>query len=372
MKKWIYTSLMLVLIIVLGFLIMEVIPESKSPSKEKPVEPEEEIVENLERRASIVMVGDALIHDSIYKDAYKGNNVYDFSQMFTYIEPIIQEYDIRYYNQESIIGGKRLGISTYPRFNSPDEIGETLVSIGFNLVSLANNHTLDKNEAGVLYSVNFWKKQEGVYTAGSYESWEERNRVTIFEKKDITFAFLSYTMRTNGLKPPSGKEYLINVYSDDIVAKDIEKAKNNAEVIIVAIHWGDEYKHTPNAEQKRIATYLSNLGVHLIIGAHPHVVQPVGYINETLVIYSLGNFIAAQRTIGIDKMIGLMVGVEIVVDEDSNVSFENLNYKLTYTYSNNFTNYKVIPFENLTEQLLRNYKALEEEYLQKVEKEVSY
>lgn len=372
MKKRIFTSLMVVLFIALAFLIMSVTPNGKQSIKQDVVEPEEIVEEPTERRASIVMVGDVLIHDSLYKDAYVSNNVYDFSKMFTYVEPIIQQYDIAYYNQESIIGGKKLGVSTYPRFNSPDEIGEALINIGFNLVSLANNHTLDKNEAGVVYSVSFWRNQEAVYTAGSYDSWDDRNTVTIFEKNDITFAFLSYTMRTNGLNPPKGKEYLVNVYSDEQVARDIEKAKESAEVIIVAMHWGDEYKHTPNAEQKEIATYLSGLGVNLIIGAHPHVVQPIGYVNDTLVIYSLGNFIAAQRTIGIDKMIGLLVGVDIVVDNDSNVTFENLSYKLTYTYNDNFKDYKVIPFENLNEQLLKNYKALEAEYLEKVEKEVVY
>ena len=106
-----------------------------------------------EKRMSLVAVGDALIHGALYIDAKTGSNTYDFSYMFTEVEPLLKEYDLKYYNQETIIGGKNLGVSHYPRFNSPDEIAENLVAIGFNLVSLANNHSMDKGEKGILYSV---------------------------------------------------------------------------------------------------------------------------------------------------------------------------------------------------------------------------
>lgn len=350
----------------------EDIKDNNSNSNQKEaIEKEEEIPD---RKMSIIMAGDALIHGAVYYDAYIGNNKYDFSKMFTDIEPIIKDYDLRYYNQESVIGGKKLGISHYPRLNSPDEIGENLVAIGFNLISLANNHTLDKNEAGVLYSVSFWNKQKEVITAGSYNSWDSRNEVRVYKQNDISYAFLSYTLKTNGLKAPAGKEYLVNVYDAETVKKDIELVKEaGAEVVIVAIHWGDEYTHTPNKEQKEIATYLSSLGVNLIIGSHPHVIQPIDYIGDTLVIYSLGNFISAQRVLGIEKVIELLVGVEIVVDKDSNVRFENLDYQLLYTYySTNNKNFKVIPFSNLNNKLLKDYEKIEQKYLKIVEAEVAY
>ena len=138
------------------------------------------------------------------------------------------------------------------------------------------------------------------------------------------------------------------------------------------MHWGDEYSHTPNELQKQQAKYLSSLGVDLIIGSHPHVIQPVSYVDNTLVIYSLGNFISAQWTLGLPKIIGLMAGIDIVVKEDR-VTFENINYNLLYTYcTTNYKNFKVIPFSNLTENILPNYKSIEEEYLNIVKKEVTY
>lgn len=337
-------------------------------NKKDEVIVEEEIVEP--RRMSIVMVGDALIHGAVYLDAKQKDGSYDFSSMFKMIKPIIQDYDLRYYNQESIIGGGKP--SHYPRLNSPKEIGQDLVSIGFNLISLANNHAFDKGENSIRYSNKFWKKQTGVITAGTYSSKEERDTIPVYIQNDIKFSFLSYTVRTNGLKASKGNEYLVNVYNKKQVKKDIERAKENgAEVIIVAMHWGNEYTHTPTKQQKNIASYLSSLGVNLIIGTHPHVIQPIDYVNDTLVIYSLGNFISAQKVLGLEKIIGLLVGVEIVVDEESNVTFENLDYQLLYTYYNSKNkNFKVYPFDRLKDSILKNHDKIEKEYLKIVETEV--
>ena len=321
---------------------------------------------------SLVSVGDALIHGAVYMDASIGNGNYDFSSMFTDIEPLIEDYDLKYYNQETIIGGKDLGVQHYPRFNSPDEIGLNLVNIGFNLVSLANNHTMDMGEKGILNSVKFWREQTGVAVSGQSDSFEDRNNIKVYEQNGIKYAFISYTEMTNGLPVPKGKEYLVNVYSDEQAKKDIESVKDKVDVIIVAMHWGEEYTHTPTYSQKREAEYLSSLGVNLIIGAHPHVIMPVDYVGDTLVIYSLGNFISGQSPLGIDKIIGLMVGMDIVV-KDGKVTFENLDYKLLYTYcTSNYKNYKVIPFENLTDDILPNHEQLEKKYMEIVTREVNY
>ena len=320
---------------------------------------------------SLVAVGDALIHGAVYQDAYIGNGNYDFSYMFTDIKPLIENYDLKYYNQETIIGGKNLGVSHYPTFNSPDEIALNLIDLGFNVVSLANNHTLDKGEKGILYSVNFWR-DKNVVVNGQSDSLEDRNNIKIYEMNGIKYAFLAYTDGTNGIKVPSGKEYLVNVYSNEQAKIDIESIKDKVDVIIVSMHWGNEYTHIPTKTQKEEAQYLSSLGVNLIIGSHPHVIMPVDYIGDTLVIYSLGNFISGQRPLGLAKIIGLMVGMDIVV-EDEKVSFENLDYKLLYTYSTaNYKNYKVIPFENLNDDILKNYKEIEKEYMNIVTSEVVY
>ena len=378
MKKRKSKIKIIALILISVFIVLNLINQN-STQKENNIQSETtteqpKIEENIikEKRMSLVAVGDALIHNGVYLDASLGNGNYDFTKMFTEIEPLIKNYDLKYYNQETIIGGKNLGLSNYPRFNSPDEIGLDLIKIGFNMVSLANNHALDKNEQGVLYSVNFWNNTN-IVTNGQNRSLEDReNKIKIYEQNGIKYAFLAYTNSTNGITAPSGKEYLVNVYSDNQAYEDINKIKNDVDVIIVAMHWGDEYSHVPNDLQKQQAKYLSSLGVDLIIGSHPHVIQPVGYVDNTLVIYSLGNFISAQKSLGLAKIIGLMVGLEIVVNNDV-VTFENLDYNLLYTYcTSNYKNFKIIPFNNLTDDILFNHEKIEEEYLNIVKSEVNY
>lgn len=370
--------LIIIVVCLIGLVVYKITIENKTTDKEikeessekTAKEEEEEIKEPIEKRMSIVMVGDALIHGAIYMDAYQGNNKYDFTSMFTDIAPIIKNYDLRYYNQESIIGGKKIGVSHYPRLNSPEEIGENLISIGFNLVSLANNHSFDKGEAGLQNSIAFWKSQDGVKTAGSYSSFEEQSNIPVYEQNGIKYAFLAYTMCTNGLSAPKGKEYYVNVYDETQVKNDVTTARNNgAEVVIVSMHWGNEYTHVPTSVQKETATYLSNLGVNLIIGSHPHVIQPMEYINDTLVIYSLGNFISAQRVLGQEKVIGLLVGTDIVVT-DNKVTFDKTNFELLYTYyTSSNTKFKVISFSNLNNNILKDYESINLKYRKIVDPE---
>ncbi len=372
-RKVILTIIIFVLLI--GLITCGIIYSNKlSENNNKPKDNKSDIKEDLqkEKRMSLVAVGDALIHGAVYTDASLGNNNYDFSKMFTDVAPLIKDYDLKYYNQETIIGGKDLGVQHYPRFNSPDEIALNLLDIGFNMVSLANNHSLDMNEAGILNSVNFWR-DKNVVVSGQNDSFEDReSKIKVYEQNGIKYAFLAYTDMTNGLTMPDGKDYLVNVYSDEQAKADIDKIKDKVDVIIVSMHWGEEYTHVPTETQKREAQYLSSLGVNLIIGSHPHVIMPVDYVGDTLVIYSLGNFISGQSPLGIDKIIGLMVGMDIVV-KDSKVTFENVDYKLLYTYCTaNYKNYKVIPFSNLTDDILPNYKSLEQQYLDIVTSEVNY
>ena len=367
-----FIVLMLLIGLGLGFYLYAS-KENEVPVEEVPIEKEEE---PKEKRLSLVAVGDALIHGALYLDAQTGPNTYDFNYMFTEIKPLIENYDLKYYNQETIIGGKNLGVSHYPRFNSPDEIGQNLVDMGFNLVGLANNHTLDKGEEGILYSVNFWKNQKDVVVSGQSDSFENRNNIQINEKNGIKYAFISYTDTTNGLEVPGGKEYLVNVYSDEQAKIDIESIRDKVDVVIVSMHWGEEYIHDPTYRQKQEAKYLASLGVDIIIGAHPHVIMPIDYIDDTLVIYSLGNFVSGQSPLGLAKTIGLMVGIDIVLTEgevENKLEVIVSDYQLLYTYcENDVRNYKVYPFNNLTDEILNNHESIEEEYMKIVTREVVY
>ena len=330
----------------------------------------------------LLMVGDVLIHDRLYT-AMKTSDGYDFKPALTYIKDIVKDYDLAYYNQETILGGSEIGLSSYPSFNSPYEVGDAMIDAGFNLVSLATNHTLDRGEKAITNSINYWNGKNDVLTAGSYLSSEDRNKINIREVNNITYTMLNYTYGANGIKVPSGKDYLVNVWPCNgsnpsydseyqeykkIVKEDIERVRGKVDLLIVAMHWGVEYTHTPTAYQIDMANYLESLGVNIIIGTHPHVVMPVTFINDTLVIYSLGNFLSAQETnIDYNTTVGLLSTVKITknIDKDNNSSIKlsDVNNELVYTYSKNNNDYKVIPFSNADiKTYLSDYERIYNKY----------
>jgi poly-gamma-glutamate synthesis protein (capsule biosynthesis protein) len=330
---------------------------------DKVIKQEEVISKPTEYKITLGMVGDALYHSGVYKDGLKNDGTYNYDSQLEYISPIIKNYDLAYYNQESILGGTSLGLSTYPRFNSPQEVGDAFINAGFNLVSLANNHTLDRGEEAILNSVSYWKNKD-VITAGSYSSEEDREIPAIGEKNGITYAFFSYTDSTNGLSTPKGKEYLVNVFDKDKVKEDIDSVRNKTDIIIVAMHWGVEYSNTPSETQKEEALFLSTLGVNIIIGTHPHVIQPIEQIGNTIVIYSLGNFISAQD--GLNKRIGLLASLEIhktILEDNIIINIDNVKGDLLYTYHNqNYRDFKVIPFYLLNDDYLKDWQNIKGQY----------
>lgn len=364
-KKYVILILVIILIILGTFFFLNNKRETqKKENKTEEVKKEPEIKTS---KLSLVMVGDALLHGSVYRDAYK-NGKYDFSSQLEYIKPIIQNYDLAFYNQESILGGTSIGLSDYPAFNSPQEFGDTMIDTGFNLVSLANNHTMDRGEKAILNSCEYWETKD-VLTAGSYCSKEKSEEIKIKEKNGIKYTLLAYTYGTNGISIPSGKEYLVNIYSDEKVKSDIEKVRDKVDLLMVSMHWGIEYKTEPTEEQKRQAEYLSSLGVDIIIGTHPHVIEPITYINDTLVIYSLGNFISAQSTNNdYNTMVELMTSVDVVKEEKDDkvtIKLENLNNELLYNYyhkGSRWTNFKVIPFNQMTADYNSDYQRLYNKY----------
>lgn len=313
---------------------------------------------------SLIMAGDNLINDKLYNAAKKDDSSYDFKSMYSYIKDIVKNYDLAYYNQETILGGSEIGVSSYPAFNSPYEVGDATIDTGFNLVSLATNHTLDRGEKAIINSLNYWNNKSNVLTSGSYLSNNDRNKVNIKEVNNITYTMLNYTYGTNGIKVPEGKEYLVNIWPctgnnpdndtkyqeyKEVVKEDILRVRDKVDLLIVAMHFGVEYTHVPTKYQIDMAEFLSSLGVDIIIGTHPHVIMPITYINDTLVIYSLGNFLSAQDTnIDYNTTVGLLSSIKITknIDKDNNTSIKlsDLNNELIYT--TNKDGYKIIPFSN--------------------------
>lgn len=347
-----------VLVLVLFLLIIGCSVKVKNNTNVKKIEK----VEKKQYDLSMVMAGDVLIHSAVYTDAKTGENSYDFKPMLSSIKPIVSNYDLAFVNQETIIGGKAIGLSHYPRFNSPEEIGDAVIDTGFNIINLTNNHTMDRGVEAVMNSLSYWKDKD-VYITGSYESAEERKPI-IIEKNGIKIGLIGYTTVTNGLLPPSDKPFLTNIYSDEVAKNDIESIKDKVDVVMVSMHWGVEYTNTPVEEQATIANYLSSLGVNVIIGHHPHVIEPITYVNNTLVIYSLGNFISGQ--IGENQQIGMLASLDIhktVEGEKVNVSIDNVGSELIYTnYTSGYKNYHVYPFSELNNDILNNFETVKEKY----------
>lgn len=387
------------LISIISYIIIKPSKDNKTISKPNILNKNED----KHYEASLIAVGDYLIHSSVYKDANRlaNGDGYDFKPMISYIKEIVSNYDIAYYNQETILGGSELGLSDYPTFNSPYEAGDAMLDAGFNLVSLATNHTMDSGKKAVENSCKYWQSKENVLTAGSYCSEEERNKINIKEINNIKYTMLNYTYGTNGM--PVANDYLVNVWPTDIdninnpekdtkyqaykkqVKEDIDKVKDKVDFLIVAMHWGVEYTHEPTAYEKDMASYLASLGVNLIIGTHPHVIQPVTWIDDTLVIYSLGNFISAQyqnknTCTNYKCTTELMTSLKIEKDIKNNqtsVKITNVENELLYNYYNQSTwrNFKVIPFSNpKIKEYLPNYKEVYNTYkavVQKMDNEIT-
>ena len=272
--------------------------KTQEPSVDAPVE--EPVVEEKEDSVvSFMAVGDNLIHGAIYMNAYAKYGSYEFDDIYSEIKYFVESKDVAYINQETILGGTELGLSHYPMFNSPQEVGVAVANAGFDWIASCSNHSMDKFEDGIISDLNFWDQYPDIVTTGLNRSFEEQQTNKYIERNGVKFGVLGYTYGTNGIEIPEGKEYLVNLYSKERIKEDIERLEGTCDSILVSMHWGDEYSTTPNAEQQELAQYMADLGVDVIIGEHPHVIQPMDWIegkdgNLTLVIYSLGNFLSSQ------------------------------------------------------------------------------
>ncbi len=342
--------------------------EVSNPNDNDKLDEEEKPKEDEVYKINMLATGDALIHNAVYWEYATGDKdtgPYNFDGALDYVRDIVSEYDIAYYNQETpFAGGLPDG---YPRFSTPSEFGDAMIKAGFNMISTATNHTIDKGEDGILNFYNYLKNKDGIIFNGIADNATDRNNFMIGEKNNITYTMLSYTTSTNGLPVPSGKDYLVNVYDAEQVKSDIEAVRDKVDVLIVAMHWGVEYASTPNSDQQEIAQYLADLGVDIILGAHPHVLQPITWIDDTLVMYSLGNFISNQYgTDDYNKLVGFMATLDITKtvtpEGDVDITIDNLGGELIFTKYNgnpittaNHDGHQVIPFSKMTDEVLSTF-----------------
>lgn len=267
---------------------------------------------------TLLAVGDNLIHIEVVQSGLKEDGSYNYDHLYDEIKDDIMAADIAVVNQETILGGRDLTYSGYPAFNSPTEIGDALINAGFDVVLHATNHTLDKGLQGVLNTLDYWDKHPEITVLGINRSGEDRNRIAIIEKNGIRIAMLNYTYGLNGYKIPRDRPYLVNLLDKDLMEADLKKARSEADFVVVFPHWGTEYSYEPSKSQKELVEFFYELGVDIVIGTHPHVLQPVELItsesgHNMLVYYSLGNFLSYQKEAA--RMLGGMAHVTITKDD---------------------------------------------------------
>lgn len=277
--------------------------------------------------------GDLMCHSPQFQFAKVSEDSFDFEPVYRFIEPYLSSSDCTFGNLETVLAGKDKKYSGYPFFNSPDSYVEALVKSGFDFVFTSNNHSLDRNEPGLLRTLS-QVRNSGLGSAGTYSSQRDRDSIRIIERNGITTAVLSYTYGTNGQPIPAGKDYIINLIKEDLLVKDLIAAKKlKTDLVLVYFHFGEEYKKLPNDFQKNIVRIAKSNGADIIIGSHPHVLQPFDYykteggnLDTGFVAYSLGNFISNQRDRYTDA--GVVLSLEL---EKNNITGKVKINKVEYT-----------------------------------------
>ncbi len=299
----------------------------------------ERIVEPADSYASITSFGDTLCHKPLFNAAYnKETETYEFSPMFKYVERYFKDSTVTIGNLESSMAGPEGGYSGNPYFNAPEHLATDLKELGVDIMTTSNNHSLDKGFSGIESTLNYLDIA-GILHTGTSRDEEEQDTILFKYLNGIKTAFLSYTYGTNGIAVPEGKEFCVNLIDEELMLKHINKAKKEgAELIIVSMHWGVEYQTTENKEQERLAEFLIQNDVDIILGSHPHVLQPMkmvkvetesGEEKEGLVIFSQGNFFSNQRDINTRNT--AIFNIEIKKDrETGEVTVESVSYVPLY------------------------------------------
>lgn len=310
------------------------------------------------------VIGDIMCHNSQYKDAYiSSTGTYDFSYVFEDIKEYVSSADISIGNLETTFAGKDRGYSNYPRFNTPEQLAYNLKDFGIDVLSTANNHSMDTNYNGVVSTLNYLD-DAGISHVGTNTSWYDQNEILIKEVNGIKIAFLAFTYGTNGIPVPTEKAFAVNLINDDLILKQISLAKEqNPDLICASMHWGTEYQTKQNAEQERLANLLFTNGVDVILGSHPHVLQPMekksitledGTTKDCFVIYSLGNFMSGQTKANTRNSV--ILNMSFTKDGETEITtIDSVSYVPIYMYkrsSDGTQRYKVIDIE----KAIQNYE----------------
>lgn len=368
-KKIFCLILLIFLLILIGSNISKA-PTLLNPSKssKETVQVQTDAVKN-DTTINMSVIGDAMCHSQIYKAAYNSTTkTYDFSNIFTQIKPYISSADIAIGNLETTFAGGSKAYSGYPCFNSPPTLAKNLSDIGIDVLTTSNNHSLDSGYSGLVNTIDELDKL-GISHTGTFKSEEDSNKILIKDVNGIKFAFLAYTYGTNGISIPSGKEYCINLINKDKLKKQLDLAKaQNPDIICVSMHWGIEYKTLPNSKQKDLADFLFQNGADIILGSHPHVLEPMekrtvtladGTTKDGFIIYSLGNFVSGQK----DKYTkdSIILNLKLTKHSKGNITIDSYDYTPIYMQdngANSSTRYQIIDLKKSIESYKNGDKTI--------------
>jgi len=288
--------------------------------------------------ASLCFVGDLMCHSTQFNYAKVEADSFDFIGVYKEVKQYLSAADLAIGNLETVIAGKNKGYSGYPYFNAPDDFIFALKDAGFDLLVTANNHALDQGWDGVKRTIEVINEYK-IHRTGTFLSQEDRDSLRIFQINSIKIAILAYSENTNGLPIPKGKDFVINLIDEELIKRDIDKARaKNVDIVLVHLHYGPEYNREPSDYQKEIVNKIIQLGADIIIGGHPHVVQPVDFFKtknsklETgFVAYSMGNFISNQRWRYSDA--GVILNIQISKNKfTDSIYISEVNYLPTWVF----------------------------------------
>lgn len=349
--------LSVVLVVCLGAIGIRTIQKGKN---EKETIIKEEQPKEKTSSFTFMGVGDNLIHGAVYYWQMQAQQGYNFDSIYELTNSYVQQADLAYINQEVICNGEDYGLSSYPVFNAPREILDSVAKAGFNWLSTSSNHSLDTGANGLIDEMNYLDETypDIVYT-GTHTSQEQRDKYTVIELNGIKVGLLGYTYGMNGFEKPSDMPWLIDVIDEDLIRSDMESISKISDVQIVAMHWGTEYVTTTTEEQDYYAKVLNECGAEVVIGTHPHVIEPCeiyhGENQDTLIYYSLGNFLSAQDTM--EGMVGGMAQFTLNYDFNSKqTTFSDVKFIPTITYfDSQFTEFRTTTIHEYTDQMAQNH-----------------
>lgn len=349
-------------LLVLGALMLTgwLTKQKKNEPANASVPGQSETVSKGVQKITLVAAGDNMISDTMIQAALQADNTYDFTAMYAPVKQLVSDADFAIVNQETILGGKEFDYSGYPLYNSPWEVGEAAVNTGFDVFLCANDHAMDKGSQGILNAIQFFNSKPNITFAGIHGDKTDYDSVKIIEKNGVKIALLNYTLGTNGIELPEDKPWLVSPLEKEKIAQDIAAAKQQADVVAVFPHWGIEYVADVSTAQAELAQFFCDNGAQLVIGSHPHVLEPVQWLesaagNRTLVYYSLGNFLAHQN--GADRMLGALASITIT-KENGKVAVDGTAIPIVnhIAKTDGQWQFKVYPLKDYTDALAAAHK----------------